>query len=223
MAKILFVEDNIQFADVLSKWLNTQGYVVDTAHNGEDAVHLISTLSYDLLLLDWELPGMQGIEVCDYYRKKGGKSPTLFLTGKNDTGSKVTGLETGADDYLTKPFEFPELLARIRSLLRRIHQPEAKVIKSSGMTLNLDNFSVELEGTTVSLTPREFALLEFLMKNKKHAFNSKTLLETVWPEDTTVSEDTVRSCMRSLRKKITVGDKPCAVKTIQGMGYVIET
>lgn len=223
MAKILIVEDDEEFAGILSTWLQSQNYVIDTVYNGEDALQLLSSFSYDLLILDWELPGIQGISICDMFRKKGGTTPILFLTGKSDLNSKVTGLETGADDYLSKPFEFRELGARLKSLLRRPAAMLSNVLQIQGLALHTDSHSVEIGNKNIPLTPREFSLLEFLMRHPNHAYNSKALLDSVWPLDSALSEDTVRSCMRSLRKKITEDGKECVIKTLAGYGYIIES
>lgn len=223
MAKILVVEDNEEFAGILATWLESQNYVVDTVHTGEDALQLLSSFNYDLLILDWELPGIQGIGVCEKYRRRGGTTPILFLTGKSDVGSKVTGLETGADDYLSKPFEFRELSARLRSLLRRPAGLVSNVLTIRGLSLHVDSHSAEIAGKEITLTPREFSLLEFLMRHPNHAYSSKALLDSVWPLDSALSEDTVRSCMRSLRKKITVDNEECIIKTLAGYGYIIES
>lgn len=222
MAKLLVVEDNLELATILATWLKAQGYVVDAVHNGEDAMQLLGSFSYDLLILDWELPGIEGITVCERYRKKGGTSPILFLTGRGDIDSKVMGLESGADDYLAKPFEFPELGARVKSLLRRPGGMVQNVINAPGISLKVDSHVALVSGKEINLTPREFSLLEFLMRHQNKAYSSKALLDAVWPLDSALSEDTVRSCMRTLRKKITVDGEDCAIKTLQGYGYVIE-
>ena len=223
MAKILVVEDNEEFANILATWLQSQSYVVDTVHTGEDALQLLQSFNYDLLILDWELPGIQGIGVCESFRRKGGTTPILFLTGKSDLTSKVAGLETGADDYLSKPFEFRELSARVRSLLRRPAGIVSNVLTVHGVALHVDSHSVAVGDKEVSLTPREFSLLEFLMRHTNHAYSSKALLDSVWPLDSALSEDTVRSCMRSLRKKISADGKECIIKTMAGYGYIIES
>lgn len=221
MSKLLVVEDNLELAMILSTWLKAQGYVVDSVHSGEDAMQLLASFAYDLLILDWELPGIEGITVCERYRKKGGSSPILFLTGKADIDSKVTGLESGADDYLAKPFEFPELGARVKSLLRRPGGLVQNVLNVSGVSLKVDSHMAIVGDKEISLTPREFSLLEFLMRHQNKAYSSKALLDAVWPLDSALSEDTVRSCMRTLRKKISVGED-CIIKTVQGYGYIIE-
>jgi DNA-binding response OmpR family regulator len=223
MAKILVVEDDIPLANILSTWLETQNYVVDMAYTGEDALQLLSNFQYDVLILDWELPGIAGINVCKIFRQKGGNTPILFLTGKTDISSKVEGLETGADDYLSKPFEYRELGARIRSLLRRPAGILDEVLTLAGLSLDVKSRTAVAFGRGVLLTPREFSLLEFLMRHPDRAFGSKALLDAVWPLDSALSEDTVRSCMRTLRKKISSDAGECAVRTIQSQGYLIES
>ncbi len=226
MAKLLLVEDDIPLAKVIVAWLDTQNYVVDMVHNGEDAQQLLTNYNYDLLILDWELPDLRGISICKWFRQRGGNTPILFLTGRQDTTSKVEGLETGADDYLTKPFEYLELGARIRTLLRRpagLHSQNA-TLKAPGLSLNTVSRKVTVGGLEILLTPREFGLLEFLMRHPDTHFSSKALLDSVYPLDSALSEDTVRSCMRTLRKKLTVSsDQTCAIKTTRKQGYYIES
>lgn len=223
MAKLLIVEDDEYFAGLLAAGLESQIYNVDMVHTGEDALMLLASYTYDLLILDWELPGIEGIEVCQKYRARGGSAPVLFLTGKSDFKSKIAGLDQGADDYLCKPVHFPELYARVRSLLRRPAAIVSKELTIKGLTLNSETHRVELEGKNVHLTPSEFRLLEFLMKHPNYGYSSKALLNAVWPLESALSEDTVRSCMRSLRKKITVEGKDCIISTVSGFGYTIET
>lgn len=223
MSKILIVEDEENLANLLVSGLQSQLYAVDRVGSAEDALVLLATYTYDLLILDWELPGMSGYELCGKFRNQGGTSPVLFLTGKDDLGSKVSGLEQGADDYLCKPFQFVELYARVRSLLRRPATFVSTAITIKGLTLDSDAHMVEAAGKQIILTPREFALLEFLMKHPNHIWSSKALLDSVWPLESALSEDTVRSCMRTLRKKITVEGQECIISTVSGFGYVIET
>ena len=223
MAKILLVEDDVPLAKVIATWLESQNYVVDMVHSGEDATQLLTNYKYELLILDWELPGMAGIGVCKWFRNRGGTTPILFLTGKADLNSKVEGLETGADDYLVKPFEYPELSARIRTLLRRPSGLVNSVLKVGGVILNVVSRKASIGEHVVVLTPREFGLLEFLMRHPDCPFSSRALLDAVYPLDSALSEDTVRSCMRTLRKKLTVDGVPCSVKTTRKQGYFIES
>lgn len=221
MAKILLVEDDVPLAKVVGTWLETQNYVVDMVHSGEDAIQLLTNYKYDLLIFDWELPDLQGIHVCKWFRTRGGATPVLFLTGRSDLDSKVEGLETGADDYLVKPFEYPELSARIRTLLRRPSGLVNSILKAGGLSLNVVSRKVSIGEHSVVLTPREFGLLEYLMRHPNCPYSSRALLDAVYPLDSALSEDTVRSCMRTLRKKLTVDGAECAVKTTRKQGYFI--
>ena len=223
MAKILLVEDDVPLANVIATWLETQNYVVDQVHNGEDAMQVLTNYQYDLLIFDWELGGVAGISVCKWFRNRGGSTPILFLTGRSDITSKVEGLETGADDYLCKPFEYRELSARIKTLLRRPTSMVSSVLKVGNMALNVVTRKVSMGENEIVLTPREFGLLEYLMRHPDVPYSSRTLLDSVYPLDSALSEDTVRSCMRSLRKKLTFGDEPCPVKTTRKQGYFVES
>ena len=223
MAKILLVEDDLALANVLSTWLETQNYVADMVHSGQDALQLLGTYQYDVIILDWDLPDTSGVDVCKSFRGKGGSTPVLFLTGRADILSKVEGLETGADDYLCKPFDYKELAARLKSLLRRPSGLISEQISMAGLLLDVKSRTVKVGTSEILLTPREFSLLEFLMRHPNRAYGSKALLDSVWPLDSALSEDTVRSCMRTLRKKITLESGECAVKTIQSQGYIIES
>lgn len=223
MAKILVVEDDIELSDVLSEWLKSKGYIAESVSTGEDALQLLNHYNYDLLIFDWELPGVQGISVCEKYRMKGGTTPILFLTGKTDTTYMIEGLDTGADDYLCKPFEFRELAARIQALLRRPSGLMAESqISVKGLTLRLDTHKARIGNADVSLRPQEFRLLEFLMRNQGKSFSAKKLLEILWG-GAEVSDDSVRACMRTLRKKITVEGHECIIKTLATGGYIVDT
>lgn len=223
MAKILLVEDDVPLANIIATWLETQNYVVDQVHSGEDAMQVLTNYQYDLLVFDWELPDVAGISICKWFRTRGGSTPILFLTGRADITSKVEGLETGADDYLCKPFEYRELSARIKTLLRRPVSLVTSVLTVGNMALNVVTRKVSIGENEIVLTPREFGLLEYLMRHPDVPFSSRTLLDSVYPLDSALSEDTVRSCMRSLRKKLTFGDEVCPVKTTRKQGYFVES
>jgi DNA-binding response OmpR family regulator len=223
MSKILLVEDNAAFAGVIVGWLESQNFVVDVAVSGEDALQLLANFSYDLLILDWELPGMPGISVCERFRKNGGTTPILFLTARTDYPSRVTGLDTGADDYLVKPFEFSELGARIRALLRRPAGLVPNVLTVPGLLLETESRTAVVANTRIPLSQRESALLEYLLRHPNRSFSSKDLLDAVWPLESAYSEDTVRSCIRALRKKITVDGCKCVIKTSNWSGYMVES
>jgi two-component system, OmpR family, manganese sensing response regulator len=221
MSKVLVVEDDKEFGGILVTWLVAENYTVDRVLTGEEALKLLANNKYDLLILDWGLPGMEGIAVCREFRQQGGKTPILFLTGKSDLDSKVTGFETGADGYISKPFAFPELSARMKALLRRPSDWVDNVLKIQDLSLHLDSRIAELAGQQITLTGREANLLEFLMRHPDEHYNSRTLLDAVWPLESALAENTVRQCMRTLRRKLTVGARECPIKTVTGYGYTI--
>lgn len=222
MAKILVVDDDTALADMMSAWLRNSRYIVDVVYDGRDAGQMLGSFGYDLLILDWELPGADGIEICTAYRAAGGLSPILFLTGRGDLQSKVQGLDAGADDYLPKPFEFGELLARVNALLRRSPAAPVEVLSAGELRLELVSREATFAGEKVALTAKEFVVLEFLMRNPDQPFSSRNILETVWPSDADVSEDTVRSTIRHLRKKLMREGNTVPIETV-GKGYKLST
>src|ERR1700722_4421122 len=199
MAKILYVEDDDDVAATVQEWLQIEGHLVELAGNGEDGMQLCENFEYDLVLLDWDLPGMPGIEVCRRYRERGGHAWVIFLTGKSAVANKENGLDAGADDYLTKPFEIRELSARIRSALRRTESTFQSQLKINDLVLNTADRTISCNGQTVRLMPKEAALLEYLMRNPNKLANTNKLLSAVWPSDSAVSNGTVRTFMLNLR------------------------
>jgi DNA-binding response OmpR family regulator len=222
MSKILLVEDDTEMCGWLADWFKQENFVFESAHNGEDALQLMEQFEFDVIILDWGLPDISGIEVCRRYRSTGGEAPVLFLTGKGDIDDKEKGLDSGADDYLTKPFDVRELAARVRSLLRRPKQILPVELTVNGVALDLKTRVVR-EGTkNLRLMPKECALLEFLMRHPDTIYSSKALLDAVWRSDSDSSEDTVRTCMRTLRLKLQKLGRDDLIKTILGSGYIIE-
>jgi DNA-binding response OmpR family regulator len=221
MAKILIIEDDQALLKPLARWLAADGYAVETASDGKDALQMLQQYQFDVIVLDWELPSMSGVEILREFRRNGGVTPVIFLTGQTDLQHKKEGLDSGADDYLTKPFESEELTARIRSLLRRPPSVISNVITVGNVSVQIGTQNVTVDGATVVLGKREFGVLEFLMRRQNKAFSSQELMEAVWPSDTDSSEDAVRACMRVLRKKITSQDGNCIIDTIHGAGYII--
>jgi len=222
MAKILMVEDDVNFAEKAREFLQVEQHVVDLAHNGEDGWQFLSTYKYDLLILDWNMPGMTGVELCKKYRASGGNAPILMLTGKDGIEDKEVGFDSGADDYLTKPFHARELTARIRALTRRPPMVQADKVTIGNLTLDCISYKLTKNRQEVQLQPKEYTLLEFLMKNPNKVFSSKALLERLWDADAEASEDTIRTYMKNLRRKISSGDEVCPIRTIHGLGYKME-
>jgi DNA-binding response OmpR family regulator len=222
MAKILMVEDDVSFATNLREFLQFEQHIVDMAHNAADGWQFFQSYEYDVLVFDWEMPGMTGVELCKKIRDAGGTVPILMLTGKTAVDDKEAGLDSGADDYLTKPFQARELAARIRALTRRVAKVYGDAVKVGNLTLEGAACRVTKDGKELQLNPKEFALLEFLMKNPNKVFNAKTLLERLWDADKEASEDTIRTYVKTLRRKIAPGEETCPIKTIHGVGYKIE-
>ena len=221
MFKILLVEDDVELCNYLEQWFKQENIDFESAQNGEEALNLLTWHKFELIILDWDLPGVSGIEICRRYRADGGNSPVLFLTGKGEVDSKETGLDSGADDYLVKPFDVRELGARMRSLLRRPKQLQLDLC-INGVSLDTKSRMVTSGGQTQKLMPKECALLEFLMRHPNTIHSTKDLLDAVWRSDSETSEDTARSCMRSLRGKLRKLEREDLITTRLGSGYIIE-
>lgn len=223
MAKILIIEDDKKLAQGVVDWLAMEKHTVDHAESGEDGLQLLESFSYDLLILDWNLPGIDGLGVCKRLRSQGSELPILFLTAQTKVENIETGLDAGADDYLEKPFQVRELSARIRSLMRRPKGLLTNTIKAGYLTVELDSHYVLIGERRISLTPKEFALLEYFIRHPNKFFSAKALLSAVWPSDSESAEESVRTIMFHLRKKITPQGENCLIKTVQGSGYIYET
>ncbi len=221
MPKILLVEDNVELCNYLEQWFRQENIDFETAQTGEAALDFLAKHKFELIILDWDLPGVSGIEICKRYRADGGNSPVLFLTGKGEIDSKEIGLDSGADDYLVKPFEVRELGARMRSLLRRPKQVLLD-LTINGVSLDPKSRMVKTDAQTQKLMPKECALLEFLMRHPNKIHSTKDLLDAVWRSDSETSEDTARSCMRTLREKLKRLGREDLITTRLGSGYIIE-
>lgn len=221
MSRILLVDDDARLLEALSDGLNTAGFVVDCANSAKDAEPLLAVSPYDLIILDWEMPGMSGLEFLSELRSKGIQTPILMLTGRDSVDDKSSGLDCGADDYLTKPFHTKELISRVRALLRRPQKVEASKLSISGIVLDQLSRRVTHYGTEVKLTRQEYLLLEFLMRHKDQVFNAETLVERAWSSLSESSPDTVRAHMANLRKKLEVGSSSeCPIRTLHRQGYM---
>ena len=222
MAKILVVDDDRQITETLKKWLQAEGHVVEVSENGLDALQLMLNFAYELILLDWTLPGLSGMEVCKRYRANGGIVAIIFVTGRSDLDDRELGLDLGGDDYVCKPFELREVSARIRSLLRRPKGLLPQEIAIDDVSLSVQDNVLKVGDVSLKLMPKEAALLEYLMRHPNRLFGSKELLNAVWPSDSETTSVTVRSWMRNLRAKLAGAGKVDFIKTISGLGYVIE-
>ena len=223
MAKILIVEDEKQMADFISLELKHEGYDVDICYDGEQGYEKAIKTNYDIILLDIMLPKINGMEVCRRLRTKK-DTPIIMLTAKGDITDKVNGLDIGADDYLTKPFEIEELLARIRVILRRKSQTEnqSKIIQVADLRLDLEKKQVSRNNKNIELTKKEYELLEYLMKNNGIVISREKIIEAVWNYDFVGDTKIVDVFIRYLRSKIDDGYDKKLINTVRGFGYVIQ-
>lgn len=222
MAKILLVEDDKNLAYLLKMQLEQNKYVVEHAKCGLDALTYLRTQIFDLVILDWMLPDISGIEVCKEHRNSGGKIPILMLTARGEIEDKASGLNSGADDYLVKPFHPTELDARVNALLRRPQNYSGKTLKVCDLELDTANSIVTRGGTQIDLTAKEFGMLELLMRYPNKSFTLEAILDRVWDADSNASIDSVRTHMKTLRKKLgDNSDENGIIRTKRGQGYRI--
>lgn len=221
MAKILLVEDDKNLARLLMVQLEHDRHLVDIVVQGEEALAALKIHEYDLIILDWMLPDVTGVDICKLYRQKGGTAPILMLTAKVTAEDKVAGLDAGADDYLTKPFNPPELSARIRALLRRPAAMTGKALKVKDLVLDTVTRRVTRGEQTVELTAKEFRLLELLMKHPNQSFTVESILDRLWHADDNASMETVRTHIKTLRRKIGDSEENPIIRSRRGLGYKI--
>lgn len=209
-------------ADVLVDSLRAQRYEVEWADSAEEGWSRLRHYTYDLIVMDWNMPGMTGVELCKQFRQSGGNTPVILLTARAHVIDKERGLDCGADDYLTKPFEPRELHARIRALLRRPGTFAGDTIQIDDIVLDTTSQSVTRAGVPVKLIPREFALLHFLMKHPNQVFSIEALQERVWSNDSDASPSAVRKCIERLRKKLDRDGEAPLIETLYGVGYMLK-
>lgn len=220
--RILIVEDEKKIADFIKRGLKEEGYAVDTASDGENGLFLAKTNDYDLILLDLMLPKVDGITVCKRLREEKVLSPIIMLTAKDAVKDKVTGLDAGADDYLTKPFAFEELLARIRAILRKKSEQHATGLEVDDLSLDLHTHKVIRAGKAIELTSKEYALLEYLMRNAGKVVTRTMISEHVWDIDFDTFTNVIDVYINYLRNKIDSGSKKKLIQTVRGRGYILK-
>ena len=235
--QILLVDDEVELTDPLSRLLRRQGYTVDVAADGQTGCQMAVSGRYDLLILDWMLPGKSGLDICREVRRSTQTTPVLFLTAKDTLDDRVDGLDAGADDYLVKPFELRELLARVRALLRRpltleagaLHGSKADgdrqstatntILQFEDLTLNIENQFANRNGRVIELSDKEVQLLAYLMRSPHQLLTHTQIYDAVWGKGAAPSSNALAAQMRLLRKKIEHPEQPALIHTVYGKGY----
>lgn len=224
--RVLLVEDDQRIVDFVQRGLKAEGYIVETANNGKDAIALGTEGKFQAIVLDLGLPDLNGRQICERLRGNGVDTPILMLTARDTVQDKVSGLRSGADDYMTKPFAFEELLARIEALMRRrggeIKQPEAKELQLADLVLNGETHEVRRGDLIIDLTPKEFTLLECFMRTPGKVLSRTRILEQVWGYSADPLTNVVDVYIRQLRRKIDDDFELKLLKTVRGFGYKLD-
>jgi DNA-binding response OmpR family regulator len=218
--RILLVEDDVRLADTLAEALTDQRYIVDVVTDGEAGWNQTKILDYDLLLVDVMLPELDGISLCHRLRSHNYSMPVLMLTARDTVSDKITGLDAGADDYVVKPVDLQELFARIRALLRRGHASSPPILEWGNLRLNPSTYEVSYGNIYLHLTPKEYGLLELLLRNGRRVLSRSVIIEHVWSLESPPEEHAVKVHIRSLRQKLkAVGSAEELIETVHGIGY----
>jgi len=220
--RILVVEDEKKLASFIKRGLKEKGYTVDVAANGTDGLFQAEEVPYDLIVLDVMLPGKDGLFICRQLRKKNINTPILMLTARDDIEDKVSGLDAGADDYLTKPFDFAEFLARVRALIRRKCDVNTNKLKVADLELDQLTHKVKRSEKEIELTSTEYSLLEYLMLNAGHVVTRTMISEHVWNDDFDTFSNVINVYINYLRKKIDSGFEKKLIHSIRGTGYILK-
>ncbi|MDP3791686.1 MAG: response regulator transcription factor [Candidatus Omnitrophota bacterium] len=220
--RILIVEDEKKIASLIRRGLKEEGYASDIAQDGVEGEFLATTNQYDVIILDVMLPKLDGVGLCKSLRTRKITTPIIMVTAKDSVDDKVRGLDSGADDYLTKPFAFEELLARVRSLLRKHDNQASSTLKFNGLEMNLISHKVTRDGKQVELTAKEYALLEYLMRNAGSVITRTMISEHVWDINFDTDTNVIDVYINYLRRKIDDGFKKNLIHTIRGRGYILE-
>ncbi len=218
--RILVVEDDERILDPLAEALRDRHYTVDVAREGQAGLTLAQSIAYDLMVVDWMLPRLSGVELCRQLRQEGQTMPILILTGRDTSRDKVDGLDAGADDYVVKPFDLSELLARVRALLRRGAVAASPLLSWGALQLDPRSCEVTYRSTLVALSPKEYALLELFLRHPGRTFDRAAILDNLWNFDEPPTEEAITAHIRRLRQKLTEAGAPkTAIETRYGMGY----
>lgn len=222
MPKVLLADDDPELLQSVSAWLEHHKWNVDLASDGAEAREYMTQVQYDVLVIDWTMPEVSGIELCQWYRSRGGTTPILILTGKDEISDKEKGLDSGADDYLTKPFDLRELTARLNALMRRGKVLASRVANVGPLTIDPDAHKVLIDGKEMKLTATEFAVLEFLGRHPDQVFSAEALIGRVWKTSSEISTDTVRVYVKRLREKLESAGYPKLLVNVHGVGYKLD-
>ncbi len=220
--RILVVDDDTRIAASVRRSLTYDGYEVDVVHDGSSAVDAVRSQPPDVIVLDLMLPGIDGLEVCRRLRAAGDQVAVLMLTARSTVPDRVTGLDAGADDYLVKPFAHEELLARVRTLLRRNQPTDRQTIRYSDLVMDVDAMEVRRGDRDIELTALEFALLEYFVRNSRIVLSRTRIRQAVWDLDADTTSNVVDVYVRYLRQKIETDDAPPLLHTVRGVGYVLK-
>ena len=221
--RVLLAEDEKELNDLVRKTLEDEGYAVDSVFDGDSALEYLSSTPYDIALLDIMMPGRDGIAVLREYRKNGGKAPILILTARDAVEDRVVGLDAGADDYLVKPFMFPELLARIRVLLRRnTTSASSSVLECGDLVMDTSSHAVRRRGRKIDLSAKEYSILEYMMRNQGAVLGRESFRSHIWSWDYDGESNVIDVYIRYLRKKIDDGESVKLIHTIRGAGYMLK-
>jgi len=215
--RILIVEDEETLANILKEGLTEEGYAVDVAYTGDDGLYMAETMPYDVIILDLMLPEIDGFTVLERLRAKGIETPVLILTARDSIDDKVKGLDKGADDYITKPFEFSELLARVRALIRRASGKRSPVIKIQNITINTSSREVFKNGKKIPLSAKEYAILLYLVTNQGRVVTREELTEHVYDWEKSIESNVIDVYINFLRKKLSKD----LIETVRGVGYIV--
>jgi DNA-binding response OmpR family regulator len=219
--RILVVEDNVHLNEIIVKKLKSENYSVDTCLRGDDAMDCIACAEYDALILDIMLPGIGGLDVLQLMRAKNDKTPVLLLTARDSVSDRVSGLDAGADDYLVKPFALDELMARVRALIRRGSNAASDVFTAGDLAVNCASRKVTRGGREIELSSREFAILEYLVRNKGIVLSRNTIGNHIWNYDYEGESNIIDVYIRNLRRKIDDNEETKLIHTVRGAGYVL--
>jgi DNA-binding response OmpR family regulator len=219
---LLVVEDERRLAELVRRVLEEEGHTVDVAHDGEEGLQMALEGTHDVIVLDIMLPGINGLDVCKSLRANQVDTPVLLLTALDGVDDRVRGLDTGADDYLPKPFAFQELMARLRALSRRrVHPRDPQELSVDDLTLDLRRRRAQRDGRTIELSPKEFSLLEYFMRNEGHVVTRAQILDHLWGYDFATDSNLVDVYVAYLRRKVDKDTKNNLIRTVRGVGYAL--